>query len=178
MRRHRAIPIFAVAALATLALASCGGGGDELLPGETAGEIRENLDQVRELVDAGDCVAAEDATAEVLLQVEEAQIDSRLKDALEEGIDLLSGLVLRCEESAPTGTTDNAVEPAEEPEEKEHGKPGKGKPQEEGEEPEPGNQGNDKGKGPEKEEPEEETEPAEPETPSGGLGPGEPAEGQ
>lgn len=177
MRHLRAIPIVLAATLAGLALASCGGGDDELLPGETASEIRENLDQVQELVDAGDCVDAEEATAEVLEQVEEAQIDPRLEEALEDGIALLSSLVLACEEEGEADET-TAVEPAEEPEtEEERDKQGRGKQEGEAEELEPGNQGNGKGKGPEKVEPEEETEPpAEPETPSGGLGPGEPAE--
>ena len=50
------------AAAVALALASCGSGSDaKLLPGNTAQEITENLDSVKQLAAEGECVAAEDA---------------------------------------------------------------------------------------------------------------------
>jgi len=83
----------------TVALASCGGGSDaKLLPGTTANQIESNLDQVQTLVESGDCVGAEDAVAEVSAEVEEVNVASKLKGALQEGTAKLSEVVSRCEE--------------------------------------------------------------------------------
>lgn len=84
-----------------VALASCGGGSDaKLLPGTTASQIESNLDQVKALVESGDCVGAEDAVASVSAEVEEVDVAAKLKGALEEGTEKLSEVVGRCEEEA------------------------------------------------------------------------------
>lgn len=84
-----------------VALASCGGGSDaKLLPGTTASQIESNLDQVKSLVESGDCVGAEDAVASVSAEVEEVDVAAKLKGALEEGTEKLSEVVGRCEEEA------------------------------------------------------------------------------
>ncbi|HYG96108.1 MAG TPA: hypothetical protein VD741_03280, partial [Solirubrobacterales bacterium] len=63
--------VFLLGATSAVALASCGGGEDaDLLPGTTAEQIESNLNEVEELTDAGDCVGAENAVAEVAAQVE------------------------------------------------------------------------------------------------------------
>lgn len=171
----------ALGAVAAMALVSCGGGGDaDLLPGETASEINSNLDQVEQLVSEGDCVGAEDATAEVSAQVEALTgVDSRLKQALSEGAARLSEVVAGCEEVTSEETTE-AIETAEEPEtEKKNEKPEKSKPDKKAEEPvETENpslppQANGEGKGPE--EGNSEGPPAETGPPSGGVGPSAPA---
>jgi hypothetical protein len=82
-------------------LTSCGGGSDaKLLPGTTAKQIESNLDQVKALVESGDCVGAEDAVAEVSAEVEEVNVAANLKGALQEGTAKLSEVVGRCEEEA------------------------------------------------------------------------------
>lgn len=90
----------AVGAVATLGLASCGGGEDaKLLPGNTAAEITENLDQVKQYAEEGECVGAEDAVSEVNAQVEGLTgVDPKLVEALERGADRLSEVVSSCEE--------------------------------------------------------------------------------
>jgi hypothetical protein len=129
--------VFLLGAASAVALVSCGGGDDaELLPGTTADQIESNLDQVEQLADAGDCVGAESAVAEVTAEVEELQVDLKLKAALQEGTTKLSELVGRCEEETTeeetepaleTGVDDEAVEDEE--------KPKKDKPDKEAEEP-------------------------------------------
>jgi len=94
------LALFLGSALA-VALASCGGGSDaKLLPGTTASQIESNLDQVKALVESGDCVGAEDAVASVSAEVEELNVAAKLKGALEEGTEKLSEVVGRCEEEA------------------------------------------------------------------------------
>jgi hypothetical protein len=84
-----------------VALASCGGDSDaKLLPGKTASEIEQNLDQVKMLVENDDCIGAEDAVAEVSAEVEELNVAAKLKGALQEGTAKLSEVVGRCEEEA------------------------------------------------------------------------------
>jgi hypothetical protein len=166
-----------------VALASCGGGSNaELLPGTTADQIEANLDQVDQLVAAGDCIGAEDAVAEVAAEVEELQeVDLELKAALQEGTTRLSEVVGRCEEEtaeAAEPTLESDVE-AEALEEKK--KPKKEKPEKEAKEPpekpsesEQGpdlppqseGKGEENGGGPPTEPEAEET------APSGGVGPG------
>jgi outer membrane biosynthesis protein TonB len=108
----------ALLALAGLGLSACGGGGSaNLLPGSTASEITSNLDQVKELATAGDCVGAENAAQAVSSQIEElGGVDKKLKQALREGATRLNEVVAGCEE-AETEETVPAVEPAEELEE-------------------------------------------------------------
>jgi hypothetical protein len=85
-----------------VALASCGGGSDaKLLPEPTANQIESNLDEVRQLAAADDCIGAEDAVATVAAEVEELNnVAPKLKTALEEGTAKLSEVVGRCEEEA------------------------------------------------------------------------------
>ena len=112
------LPALALAAVAALGLSACGSGGKaDLLPGGTAGEITANLDQVKALATAGDCVGAEDAAQAVSSQIEELNgVDKKLKQALREGATRLNEVVAGCEE-AETEETVPAVEPAEELEE-------------------------------------------------------------
>ena len=84
-----------------MALSSCGGGSDaKLLPGSTASQIESNLDQVKTLVESGDCVGAEDAVASVSAEVEELNVAAKLKGALQEGTEKLSEVVGRCDEES------------------------------------------------------------------------------
>jgi len=90
-----------------VALASCGGGSDaKLLPGKTADEIERNLDQVKVLVENDDCVGAEDAVAAVSAEVEELNVATKLKGALQEGTAKLREVVARCEEEADEEETE------------------------------------------------------------------------
>jgi len=122
-----------------VALVSCGGEGDaKLLPGTTAEQIESNLDQVQQLVSAGDCTGAEGAVAEVTAEVEEVNVAAKLKAALEEGTAKLSEVVARCEEETATEEPEPTVEAnveAEEVEDEE--KPKKEKPEKEDEKVEP-----------------------------------------
>jgi hypothetical protein len=90
----------ALGAAAALGLASCGGGEDaKLLPGNTAAEITENLDQVKQYAEEGECVGAEDAVSEVNTQVEGLTgVDPKLVEALERGATRLSEVVASCQE--------------------------------------------------------------------------------
>jgi hypothetical protein len=90
----------ALGAAAALGLASCGGGEDaKLLPGNTAAEITENLDQVKQYAEEGECVGAEDAVSEVNAQVEGLTgVDPKLVEALERGATRLSEVVATCQE--------------------------------------------------------------------------------
>jgi hypothetical protein len=100
--RQLAISILALAlgAAAALGLASCGGGEDaKLLPGNTAAEITENLDRVKQYSEEGECVGAEDAVSEVNTQVEGLSgVDPKLVEALERGATRLSEVVATCDE--------------------------------------------------------------------------------
>jgi len=179
-RLTSALTVVVLGLLAAGALASCGGGGADLLAGETADEITQNLDRVEELASEGDCLGAEEATAEVALQVEELQVDSRLQAALSDGVDRLSERVGECqqaeEEEEPTETVDTAEEP-ETTEAEEQSPPGKGK-KDEAEQPEEEAEENTTPPSSEEQGKSEEAPPSEAESPSGGLGPGEPAEGE
>jgi len=186
MPRVAAAPLAIVAGLmAVLALASCGGGSDaKLLPGETAEEIKENLDAVQRLVDEGECMDAEEAALEVATQVEALRgIDPELKQVLERGADRLNEVVDSCEsvvEDTVEETVPEAAETTEEEPEKKEKKPKEVEPEEtlpeeEEAEVEPEKelppQANGEAKGHEKEPPpvEEVEEGGEP---SGGIGPG------
>jgi hypothetical protein len=167
-----------------VALSSCGGSEAKLLPGTTATEIEANLEEVRQLAAARDCIGAEDAVANVAAEVEELkEVDLKLKAALQEGAAKLSEVVSHCEEET-SEETEPTLEPDVEAEELEEKKPKKEKPEakepaepkeettesEEGPElpPESNGKGEEKGKGggppaaPEAEET----------SPSGGVGPG------
>jgi hypothetical protein len=101
----------ALGAVAAIALASCGGGEDaKLLPGNTAQEISENLDSVKQFAGDGECVGAENAAQEVSAQVEGlGGVDEKLKQALQRGAEKLNEVVVACEE-----TETEAVAPADE----------------------------------------------------------------
>src|SRR5262249_16385147 len=101
-------------------------------PGHTAREITANLESVKELSDEGDCVGAESAAAQVTEQIEAlGGVDRKLKEALREGADRLSEVVVECEEAeepesvapaevtAPETETEAAAKKAEKEEEKE-----------------------------------------------------------
>jgi len=128
---------FLLGVTSAVALVSCGGGEEaDLLPGTTAEQIEANLNEVEELADAGDCIGAEGAVAEVMAEVEALEgVDRKLKAALEEGTAKLSEVVGRCEEedadeeAEPTVETDVEAEDVEDEE-----KPKKEKPDEEDEE--------------------------------------------
>jgi hypothetical protein len=95
-----------------VALTSCGGGSDaKLLPGSTANQIENNLDEVRQLVAESECVGAEDAVATVAAEVEELHdVAAKLKAALQEGTAKLSEVVSRCEEEATEEETEPSAE--------------------------------------------------------------------
>jgi septal ring factor EnvC (AmiA/AmiB activator) len=90
----------ALGVAAALGLASCGGGKDaKLLPGNTAAEITENLDRVKQYAEEGECVGAEDAVAEVNAQVEGLTgVDPKLVEALQRGAARLSEVIASCDE--------------------------------------------------------------------------------
>jgi hypothetical protein len=101
----------ALGAAAAVALVSCGGGEDaKLLPGNTAAEITENLDRVKQYSEEGECVGAEDAVAEVTTQIEALEsVDPKLVEALRRGAVRLNEVVATCEEE-----TTETVEPSSE----------------------------------------------------------------
>jgi septal ring factor EnvC (AmiA/AmiB activator) len=90
----------ALGVAAALGFASCGRGEDaKLLPGNTAAEITENLDRVKQYAEEGECVAAEDAVAEVNAQVEGLTgVDPKLVEALQRGAARLSEVIASCDE--------------------------------------------------------------------------------
>lgn len=120
--RQLAISTLALAlgAAAALALVSCGGGEDaKLLPGNTAAEITENLDRVKQYAEEGECVGAEDAVNEVNTQVEGLTgVDPKLVEALQRGAARLSEVVAGCQEEeteavAPSSEATTTEEEAE-----------------------------------------------------------------
>ncbi len=92
--------VFALGAVAAVALVSCGGGEDaKLLPGATAQEITENLDAVEQLAGEGECIGAANAAQEVSAQVEALNgVDPKLKQALQRGATKLDEVVATCDE--------------------------------------------------------------------------------
>ncbi|TMK58051.1 MAG: hypothetical protein E6G51_04555 [Actinobacteria bacterium] len=174
---------FGLGVAVSLGLASCGGGSDaDLLPGTTADQIEANLEEVRELAAAEDCIGAENAVATVTADVEELEgVDLKLKAALQEGTEKLSEVVGRCEEETTSEETEPELETDVEPEVEEEKKPKKDKPEKEAKEPEPEEETNEEesgelppqsnGKGEEKGGAEPPAEPAEETPSSGGVGP-------
>ena len=133
-RVTRPILVLAIAAAAAIALAACGSGSDaKLLPGTTAQEINENLDAVQQLVDEGECVDAADAALQVSSEVESLRnIDTKLKQILEQGASRLNEVVDTCQEATEETIEEAVAEPEtteEEPKKKEK-KPKKAKPDE------------------------------------------------
>ena len=84
-----AIPILALAlgAGAAFGLVSCGGDEEGLLPGDSAQEIVDNLNEVEQLSESGDCAGADAAADEVQAQIDQLgnQVDEQLRARLEEG---------------------------------------------------------------------------------------------
>jgi hypothetical protein len=173
-------------AATALALISCGGGEDaKLLPGNTATEITENLDRVKQYAEEGECVGAEDAVSEVNSQVEGLTgVDPKLLEALQRGAARLSEVVASCEEEET-----EAVEPSSEAtttEETEKVPPGLEKKEEKEREKEEKELEKEEEKAEKKEPPETKTTPEEETTTtppaaedggtgaSGGVGPGAP----
>jgi flagellar biosynthesis GTPase FlhF len=120
--RQLAISTLALAlgAAAALGLVSCGGGEDaKLLPGNTAAEITENLDRVKQYAEEGECVGAEDAVAEVNAQVEGLTgVDPKLVEALERGSTRLSEVVASCQEEETEAVAPSSEATTEEETEK------------------------------------------------------------
>lgn len=120
--RQLAISTLALAlgAAAALALVSCGGGEDaKLLPGNTAAEITENLDRVKQYAEEGECVGAEDAVGEVNAQVEGLTgVDPKLIAALERGATRLSEVVASCQEEETEAVAPSSEATTEEETEK------------------------------------------------------------
>jgi len=87
-------------AAAVLGLVSCGGGEDaKLLPGNTAAEITENLDLVKQYAEEGECVGAENAVSDINSQIEGlTEVDPKLVEALQRGAARLSEVVAGCQE--------------------------------------------------------------------------------
>jgi hypothetical protein len=98
MGRFRAASLLFAALAVGVLLTACGSNsGAELLPGTTADQINSNLDLVRESVDAENCEEAEDAVAKVSTEVDELhKVDTKLKEALEQGAAKLSEVVSSC----------------------------------------------------------------------------------
>jgi hypothetical protein len=179
MPRSAVPPLALVLGVAiALALTSCGGGGAQLLPGETARQITANLDSVKRLANEGDCAGAETAARQVSEQIDAlGGVDAKLKRALRQGAARLNEVTAACEEAtaeatAPEKAPTEAEAPPRKPPKKEK------KPKKEEAEPAPEEapslppqaEGEAKGHG-EGEVGEEEI------PPSGGVGPGTPAEG-
>jgi hypothetical protein len=120
--RQLAISTLALAlgAAAALGLVSCGGGEDaKLLPGNTAAEITENLDRVKQYAEEGECVGAEDAVAEVNAQVEGLTgVDPKLVEALQRGAARLSEVIASCDEEETEAVAPSSEATTEEETEK------------------------------------------------------------
>jgi chemotaxis protein histidine kinase CheA len=120
--RQLAVSVLAVTlgTAAAFGLVSCGGEDDaKLLPGGTATEITENLDRVKQYAEEEECVGAEDAVSEVNTQVSAlADVDPKLKEALERGAARLSEVIATCdeEEASETVAPANEAPPTEETE--------------------------------------------------------------
>jgi hypothetical protein len=175
MPRSAAPPLaLALGVAAALALASCGGGGAKLLPGETARQITANLDSVKRLAGEGNCVGAEGAARQVSEQIDAlGGVDAKLKQALRQGAARLNAVVAGCEATTTEATAPAESEaPAEKPPKKEK-KPKKEEAppakSETGTTPPPQAKGEGKGPG------NGESGGEEGAPPSGGVGPGTPA---
>ena len=118
--RQLAISTLALAlgAAAALGLVSCGGGEDaKLLPGNTAAEITENLDRVKQYAEEGECVGAEDAVSEVNTQVEGLTgVDPKLVEALQRGAARLSEVIASCQEETEAVAPESEATTTEETE--------------------------------------------------------------
>ncbi len=171
------LPVLALslAALLALVLAACGGGSG-LLSGTTASEIESNLDRVPQLVSDSECAAADQAVAEVSEQVKALEgVDSRLKEALSEGVAHLEGLVANCEEVEAGEESEALEEPEEGEEEETQQKPEKTEKEEASEREPPEKESTTPEEGEQTTPEKEEKEAPEESESSGGIGPGTPA---
>lgn len=101
----------ALGAAAAVALVSCGGDTEGLLPGQSADEIVSNLNQVEQDAVNGDCASAQSAADEVRQQIDDlgGDVNTQLKARLRDGAARLQQLVsTTCEEDTATTPT---VEP-------------------------------------------------------------------
>jgi hypothetical protein len=90
------IAVFALGVGAAFAVVSCGDSEEGLLPGATADQIVENLEEVERLVAEGDCSGAQQAAQEVASQVDAlgSDVNARLRRALADGADELEQVAL------------------------------------------------------------------------------------
>jgi hypothetical protein len=116
-RLSAALLALALAAVAALGLVACGSGDNAaLLPGRTASEITENLEEVKLQAAEGECIGAEDAAQKVSDQVDAlGGVDKQLKLALREGAERLTQVVEECVEPEEE-ETEPGIEEAEEAE--------------------------------------------------------------
>ena len=188
MGSRRAVLILLVVGLLAVAVSGCGSeDSPDLLPGETAGDIKANLNLVEELVAAGDCVGAANAAAAVREQVDGLSgVDAALKEALVKGAGRLNEVIGECEEAAeedgaettePLEPDQRETEQREKDEEREERQAEREAEKEQKEQEKEEREPPEKEKSPE--EPEEpEVQPVEPPTPpSGGVSPSSPAGG-
>lgn len=81
--------------LCAVLIASCGGGGSkDLVPGATAAQLNDALDQIEQLADDGACSDAASSAEQVASQLEtqDSGIDPELKQALVDGFQRLQVL--------------------------------------------------------------------------------------
>src|SRR3954452_12318538 len=116
-RLSTAVIAVALGVACALALVSCGGTDAKLLPGDTAQEITENLEAVKQLASENECVDAEDAALEVSSQIESLEgIDPKLKENLTEGAEVLNRVVDTCTEETTEEEPLDTLETTEEEE--------------------------------------------------------------
>jgi hypothetical protein len=113
------VPIvaFALGLGGALGLAACGDDEEGLLPGNTAEDILNNLNEVEELAAEPDCTGAAAAAEEVAGQIDQLGpgVSERLKRALEDGAARLQNVVDTCEEEpVATPEPETAEVPTEE----------------------------------------------------------------
>ncbi len=124
MGRVRASSILFAALAVGLLLSACGGGGNgKLLPGTTADQITQNLDQVQVSHEEGNCEGAEVGVSKVSTEVDElGKVDVELKKAMRHAAAKLSEVVSTCraqeeeEERKAEETAEEEVAEAEEEE--------------------------------------------------------------
>jgi hypothetical protein len=118
-----AVPILALAlgAVVALALVSCGSRDTKgLLPGDTAGQIVSNLDQIEQDASEGSCTSAAEEVAAVQDQIQSlpASVDSQLRARLEDGASRLADVVNSpgaCETTPTSTTTSTSTESTTKP---------------------------------------------------------------
>lgn len=110
------ILVFALGAGAAFGLVSCGDDENpELLPGDTAKQILDNLDRAEEALADGDCEAAEEAVDQIVGDIEDLDrpVSKELRRELKQGAILLGERI--AEECTPETTAPPTTEEAPEP---------------------------------------------------------------